>query len=225
MQDRVIEKLSHERVGAQINLIFKEEHPIKILTLLQAWDVLSGVWPSQQLSPAWTEAMARAQTAWSILRAQVPHVPAQTSVLWCQLACCMPYEARVANVRWLSDAKDRDNWLSGPERLRSLQEAFVANKPSLVNRMLAKLNVAECCCAYSQSDLLAEQEHVLWWLKTGSAIRSKVNGDTLKKLGFAEGPLFKDALLAALDAARAGADASVQLQVACQILKKTNVSL
>lgn len=225
----VMDKISHERLGAEIALLLGEREVVQAFRLLRQWGLGARIHPKFRADRPLLDRLRSAQQARLQLQGVIGVVPAQAEVLWVVLAGAVPAEDRPMRARMLGGSagegggrERRQRWLTGPERLADALAAFEHDDATRWSRALATLDAAERVCLFATLQRSKAQAHVIWWEQTGHAIRSSVDGHALRRLGFKAGPRFKDALAVALDQARAGADADAQLAAATAHLQRTS---
>ena len=213
----VMEAVTLERWHAELNLILSEPRVVPIMRVMRTLRLLTPLHPRLAAGRVFMTQLRRAQKAWAALgKARLP----QAHVLWIVLAATLPAAERAALARLFGHSRElRPRWQSGPERVAAALAALSGGDQVAWSRALASLELAERICVWALAPSAAARQQLLWWENAGQAIRSAVTGNTLRQLGYAEGPGFKVALEAALDAARCGADATAQLAVAQRALK------
>lgn len=214
----VMERLSQERLGAELELLLNEREVVHGFRLLSQWNLSVVIHPELAAGRSLVDRLSEAQKARLRLESVMAELPSQADVLWLVIASGLPVPLRPSRSRLVGGGKERrQRWLKGPERVAAaLQE--LQHDVATWTRALANLDAAERVVVFAQAPNDRDRDNMLWWERSGRHIRSAINGDTLRELGFREGPRFKHALTAALDAARKGGDAAAQLQAARNVL-------
>ena len=219
----VMDKISHERLGAELELLLGEREVVQAFRLVRQWGLGPRIHPKFRADRSLLDRLRSAQQARLQMQGVLlAHVPAQADVLWVVLAAAVPAQDRPARARLLGGGRARrQRWLTGPERIADALAAFERPDPPRWSRLLAGLDAAErvCVFAFLGAQRSAAQAHVIWWEQVGQSIKSSVDGHALRGLGFTAGPHFKDALAVALDQARLGANAEAQLSSAVAFLR------
>ncbi len=218
VRNGVFDKLSLERIGAEIDRILSEREVVQAFRLLRDWRLLACVHPQLRAERGFLQRLGEAQEAHFRLAGTIPGLR-QSEVLWLVVASNLPPDARAARSRLVPGKKHRDRWLYGPQRIHAAHAVLRGSDKRPWGRALASLDPAERVVLFAQQTKTAAQAYIVWWEQTGQHIRLAIDGNTLRAHGFKAGPLFKEALSYALDAARLGGDAAEQLAVALAVLQ------
>ena len=221
VRNGVFDKLSLERIGAEIDRILGEREVVQAFRLLRDWRLLGCVHPQLRAERRFLQRLGEAQEAHFRLAAWNPGLR-QADVLWLVVASNLPPAARAARSRLLQGKKLRDDWLYGPQRVVAAHAIFKSSDKRRWGRALAGLDAAERVVLFAQQNKAAAHAYIAWWEQTGQHIPLAIDGNTLRARGFKGGPLFKEALACALDAARLGGDASEQLAAALAVLQNAS---
>ena len=216
------ERLSRERIGAELELILRQHAVVQSFRLLRAWGLLPVIHPQFQGGRTFLERLGEARVAQHRAEGFLDDAPLQSDVLWLVVAAAIPRRDREALQRMVpGGAARRRRFREGPEKAKGAVAALGRlARNSAAARVLEQLDVAELIYAQAIARREEVREKIAWWLKEGRAVRSAVDGRRLLELGARPGPALGRALEAALDAARDGADEAGQLAAARRVLER-----
>jgi tRNA nucleotidyltransferase (CCA-adding enzyme) len=222
LQAGLLQRLSADRRGAELNLIFAEPEPEAGLGRLHAWGLDGALFGGKRLNAAAQQgmaALARLPAAVAASAEGAGDLPSGPQRLWLGLAL------------WLADAEVLaglgQHGVRQAKRLPALQPALeraraalVAADPLACDTALSGLPIDGLLWLMSQSLDAAAQARLLAFFTEGRHRHSQVDGALLQAQGLVPGPAFTPALAAAQQAARRGADAAAQVAAALDAFEK-----
>jgi tRNA nucleotidyltransferase/poly(A) polymerase len=212
--------LTLQRVGIELEKIFKETTPSHAWTLLQKWSVWT------QWQPHWNSISLHNTTTLSIQ----PTREEWTTCWWMQLCLALPMEERT---QWKDIVSIRSNglklWNSTPAQIhkmtqalskidRSKPEAYIQTglilqRSTLLHWLLISINYPEFL------------ELLYWWVNTGRHRNRVTTGQYLLALNVKKGPMMAELLQVAQNVAWSGGDEEAEkTAIQSHIHKKTSPS-
>ena len=212
--------LTVQRIGIELEKIFKEPTPSHAWKLLQEW----AVW--KQWQPHWNAISLHNTTTLSIQ----PTREEWTTCWWMQLCLALPMEERL---NWKSIVSIRSNglklWISTPAHIKKMAQALsnieisnpevyiqtglILQRSTLLQWLLIEINHPE----------LLELLH--WWIDIGRHRNRVTTGTDLLTLNVAKGPMMAELLQVAQNVAWSGGTAeSEKVAIQSHIQRKKSSS-
>jgi tRNA nucleotidyltransferase (CCA-adding enzyme) len=226
LRSGIFGRLSPKRLGTEIEHILEEREVEQAFRLLREWHLLEQIHPDFKAGRRFFERLGQAQAARHRFQGLTSEaVPPQPDVLWIAVASAVPREQRRDRSDMVPGGRARRRlFREGPARVAiSLHALSRARTAARAARTLQMMTPAERIVALGWADRKRVVDWLTWWEREGRLIGSAVDGNVLIELGYQPGRLMGEALRAALDAARNGANADEQLRVATRVYDKAQV--
>ena len=213
-----LQHLGPERFGHELDRIFREPAPERVLQRLADWGLLGAISPLLSWEPRDRLALRHALDD-AALRGVAPRLAA-----WLWLAAALPHDERVSQLRRVpGDRHEQRRFAEGPARVDAACEALAAAGADRgrAGRALRGLDAIELVwlgvrLGGDQAASTHARALLAWWWAGGREVRSAVTGDTLLAAGMRPGAHLRPALDAALEEAWRGGDPSAQWSAAAR---------
>jgi tRNA nucleotidyltransferase (CCA-adding enzyme) len=211
---RTLETLGRERLGNELDRILEETEVVRAFRLMREWDLLVPIHPALKGERLFLERLAAVRAACHEARGLGVEV-AQSDALWLVVAAEIPKDERPGMERLVPGDRHRHRrWRSGPEQVKGVLTRLRSKmNRSRAGSLIRHLDAVERTYALG----IGRQETrdwLVWWEREGRHVERAIGGEDLKALGYTPGPIFREALDAALKAAWDGGDKDAQLAAA-----------
>ena len=213
--------LGAERMGAEMEAIFREPRVSHALRLLEEWHVLTALHPDVHATPEFIAQLNNVQEALEHHRNQGWPCPRIEEAIWLLVGGLVPQRDREAISAMVpGDKKQRTRFVEGPRRVREILAGLrTAGSRKETGRVLVSMEPAIRMVAWSQAADPGIREQLTWWEQKGHSTTASINGQRLLDLGHSPGPALRIALETAQDVAWDGGDDEDQLEAALDVLE------
>ena len=209
----VLERLTDERLGAELELIVNEREVVQVFRLLREWGLLDHIHPNLARERTLLTRLADARSSRFRFQGLREEGVSQGDVLWLALATMVPEDVRRDRVGLIGGGRQRrSRWFEGPQRIKATRAPLArVRKASRAARILEPLDTVELIVAFASASSVRGRDWIVWWFGEGHKITRAIDGRALLTLGYPPGPALRRGLEVALDLAREGASPEMQL--------------
>ncbi len=198
VKTRVINKVSRDRLSEEINLIFNEKEPIKVLNRLEDFKLIPYLFPKLHLQERHITLLKEVDKVVNYFIHELKLTNINRSIpYFCALYYYTDIKDMTSILYQMKLRKEVRNTVyrtleRAPELIKILSSREI--KPSRVFQLLEPLSLESMIFISACSDNLRTWGYIKEYLEKLRNVQPVLSGEDIKELGYTPGPLFKEVL-------------------------------